>query len=153
MQTTAGSACVHGKHLSTYSHAKCYQSAWSLMGEEDPGAITSGVRQRRIILQRLCGVSLSASPSPVSSRCGQADVPCRVAGRACLLVWVCARACVGLSNSIGPRQEIRAAVLACSTVGVKEMQSEGAWTGKDGKGESWVRKATRCFPTEKCLLP
>lgn len=83
-------------------------------------------------------------------------------GRPCTFVCLGLRACASLSNSIGPRQEIRAAVLTCSRVRVKEMQNKGAPTGKDGKrwvmgeprAEEWwwkvrLRKALRCFPNSK----
>lgn len=71
---------------------KSYQSAGASRGKEDPGAIISGVRQRRIIPPRLCGWERAGeargvilSP-PVSSRRGQAEVPCKATGRARLFV-------------------------------------------------------------------
>lgn len=103
---------------------KSYQSAGASRGKEDPGAIISGVRQRRIIPPRLCGwgggrgrrgVSLSARPSPVSSRRGQAEVPCKATGRArfvCLFGPARVRARSARVTQSGPRREIRAAVLA-----------------------------------------
>lgn len=112
---------------------KSYQSAGASRGKEDPGAIISGVRQRRIIPPRLCGWERAGEArgviiSPPVSRLIatrpsrgplQSDRPCAFV---CLFVWVCARA-FGPSNSIGPRQEIRAAVLA-SFQGQSERDAE-----------------------------
>lgn len=71
------------------------------------------------------GVSLSARPSPVSSRRGQAEVPCKATGRARLFVCLGLRACVRSARvtQSGPRQEIRAAVLA-SFQGQSERDAE-----------------------------
>lgn len=72
----------------------------SLVGKEDPGAIISGVYQRRIIPPRLRRVSLSARPphhdaaEPMSPAEWQAV-------RFCLFVWVCACASAWVTQS-GP---------------------------------------------------
>lgn len=91
---------------------KSYQSAGASRGKEDPGAIISGVRQRRIIPPRHCGWGRAGGggegchyqPARLPSHRDAAKPRSpakRQAVRVCLSVWVCARA-FGPSNSIGP---------------------------------------------------
>lgn len=111
---------------------KSYQSAGASRGKEDPGAIISGVRQRRIIPPRLCGWGRAGEArgviiSPPVSRLIatrpsrgplQSDRPC-----AFVCLFGSARVRSARVTQSGPRQEIRAAVLA-SFQGQSERDAE-----------------------------
>lgn len=126
-----GAACVHGKHPRTWSHAKKLPISWSLPGERGPlchhqwrssaedypaASLRVGARGGGEGCHSQSARLIATRPSrgPL-----QSDTPCAFV---CLFVWVCARA-FGPSNSIGPRQEIRAAVLA-SFQGQSERDAE-----------------------------
>lgn len=127
-----GTACVHGKHPRTWSHAKKLPISWSLPGERGPGCH----HQWRSSAEDYPAASLRGGARGGGEGCHYqpARLPShrdaakprspakRQAVRICLFVWVCARA-FGPSNSIGPRQEIRAAVLA-SFQGQSERDAE-----------------------------